>query len=58
MPESDQNKSDPTKEPAFQEEYYIGQYFEKVVKRFLETPPQPRKAKPKPKRKPKKPKSE
>jgi len=52
-----EKKYDPTKGPAFQEEYFLGQYFEKLVKRFLETPPQPRKAKAKPKPKPKEPKS-
>lgn len=37
------------KEPDFLQELYLGQYFEKLVKRFLETLPQLRKAKPKPK---------
>ncbi len=44
------------KEPGFLQELYLGQYFEKLVKRFLETSLQPRKAKPKAKPKPKKPK--
>ena len=37
------------KEPDFLQEFYLGQYFEKLVKRFLKMPPKPRKAKPKPK---------